>query len=365
MLISKTQVKHRLRNIQQRILPVTVGVIGGYHGGNLGDMALGASVIYALQEKKISSGLQTIYNISKWPQSKFAIVGGGAVGYIDSLTKVAHRYKGNFEKVALLGVDFNEKNYSDECIDLIRNAAYVSGRSQEQAERLTLISGRTDIKYHPDIAFSLYRDFCLKNREKRTQKTGKKLMVNVVPLYGKMENGNIVPSEQYRSERPELYASFEKMHASYKKLVRDIVIKAASEGFEVETISFTPQDGEYARLILEGLAEVRHLDYQSDPYKMIKHMSGASMVLATRYHATIFALKLGIPLFPVAYAVKNELLLQELGVNRAAFLSTGDLANGLDLMTEPVTVDPEKIGNYEMTSQAAINESIAALKVLG
>lgn len=361
-MLSLIQIKHIARNVKQKLSGIPVGVIGGYHGGNLGDMALGASVITALEQRGTKTGLQTIYNLEKWPHAPYAIVGGGAVGYADSLIRVAQRYKGNFNHVALLGVDFNEKDYVGECLELIKGAAYVSGRSEAQALKMEKISGRKDINFHPDIAFSLYRDFCEKQRLSTSYKDSKKLLVNVIPLYGKLENGRMIPSTQYESERPELYKSFEQMHTSYRNYVRGIVQKAIADGYEIETIPFTPQDATYGEFILEGLP-VKHSFYHSDPLKMIKHMASAGKVLATRYHTTIFALKLGIPIFPIAYAVKNELLLQELGVDRAGFLSTVDLANGRDDLFDAISVNPDLIKDYEKASMSAVQGSIDALNI--
>ena len=361
-MMSYIQVKHRWRNIQQKMSGVTVGVIGGYHGGNLGDIALGTSVTSILEQHKIKTGLQTIYNLDKWPEAPFAIVGGGAVGYVDSLTRVARRYKGNYGKVSLLGVDFNEKTYPEECLELIRGAAYVSGRSEAQALRLKEISGRGEIHFHPDIAFSLYQEFCTKQREKSKDTSAGKLLVNVIPLYSKVVDGKIVASTQYKEERPELYAAYEQMHASYKALVRNVVTKAIAEGYEVETIPFTPDDETFGKIILEGL-NVKHAKYHADPYRMIKHMATAKRIFATRYHTTIFALKLGIPLYPVAYAVKNELLFQELGVKRGDFISSDDLATGCEPVLEPISIQAGLINNYEMKSRAAIDASVKALNI--
>lgn len=362
MFITTLQIKHITRNVQQKITGVAVGVIGGYHGGNLGDMALGESVTTVLGESNIKTGLQTIYNLAKWPKAPYAVVGGGAVGYAGSLLKVAQRYKGSYEKVALLGVDYNEKTYTGEGLDLIKGAAYLSCRSKAQAERLMALSGRTDISHHPDIAFSLHRDYCAKQRASGQYRNHKKLLVNVIPLYGKLEDGIMVPSVQYESERPELYKAFGQMQTSYRNYVRAVVSKAITDGFEVETIPFTPQDGTFAMHLLEGLP-VKHIAYHADPLRMIRYMATAGVVLATRYHTTIFALKLGIPIYPVAYAVKNELLLQDLGINRDQFLSTADLANGREDLLPPVTVDAALITNFEMKSRAAVDASIDALKI--
>jgi hypothetical protein len=361
MSLSYTQIKHITRNIKQRLSKVPVGVIGGYHGGNLGDMALGMSVTEGLDALKIRSGLQTIYNLEKWPATPYAIVGGGAVGYSDSLIRVAQRYSGHFDKVALLGVDFNDEVYPKECIDLMTQAAYVSGRSKTQADRIKDLTGRTEVHNHPDIAFSLLNDFCEKRRIQETT-SSKKLLINVVPLYGQLVGNSISPVERYRVERPELYKNFEQMHASYKRFIRTQVDKALQDGYIVESIPFTPLDKEFAEFLLQGLP-VKHLPYHPDPTRMIKYMSTADRIIATRFHTTIFALKLGIPLTPIAYAKKNELMLEELGVDRSSYYSTEDLALGKDSDLPPIEVSYDKISEWESISAASIKTCIHSLNI--
>ncbi|MFD1258257.1 polysaccharide pyruvyl transferase family protein [Mucilaginibacter terrae] len=357
--MSKDQIKHISRNVQQRLFPIPVGVIGGYHGGNLGDMALGKSVIDRLTANHIRSGLQTIYNLEKWPLAKKAIVGGGAVGYADSLSRVAKRYKGNYQNVALLGVDFNETSYPQDCLDLIRNAAFVSGRSKVQADKLKEITGREVVYNHPDIAFSLINDYCEMQRKAQSP-TKKKMLVNVVPLYADIKDGVISSVERYRAERPELYQNFDLMHQSYKQIIRDLVNEALQQGHVVESIAFTPADRDYAMHILEGLP-VKHHAYHSEVDKMIKYMATADWIVATRFHATIFALKLGVKLSPIAYASKNERMLEELGVDRSTFLSTGDLAGGNTKALRPVKVESEKINSWEKNTVELIDLCIKQL----
>lgn len=357
MYITKTQVEHLLRNLEQRLFKVPVGIIGGYHGGNLGDMALGMSVAEVLANRGIKSGLQTIYNLEKWPKTSLAIVGGGAIGYNDSLARVAKRYAGEFNKVALLGVDFNDKTYSQECIQLIKSAAYVSGRSKVQADRLIALTGRQEIYYHQDIAFSLQNDFCMKHRQSSSINSNKKLLINVVPLYAHLKNKALRPVDNYRLERPELYENFERMHQSYKEVIIATVKEALDNGYTVENLPFTPGDRAYGEFILQNLP-VKHLPYYSDPLRMLKYMSTADWVLATRFHATIFALKLGVKLTPIAYARKNELMLDALGVARSQFLSTEDLAKGVKVPLPAIKIDNSRVANAENESLQAIEQCI-------
>jgi hypothetical protein len=370
MAVSLLQAQHASRFIRQFIANPEVGVIGGYHGANLGDMALASSVKEVLDQSHIKSGIQTIYNLERWKSTPYAIIGGGAVGYIDCLKRVMHRYKGNYNKVSLLGVDFTERVYPEECIDFIKNVAFLSSRSKTQVTRLKQMTGRTDIDHHPDIAYSLYRDFCDIRRHHLNKSSeeaqglhtnkSKLLLVNVLPLYADFHDGKILPIEGYRAERPELYDQFQQMHAAYKNVLRATVQQALDEGYKVETIPFTPEDGQYGKMILDKLP-VQHLPYHSNPRKMMLKMATADRVIATRYHATIFAIKLGLEVLPIAYATKNESMLQELGIDRKQYLSTGDLAEGKSGVLPFIRCNTALVADWEQASADSIAKAIEKL----
>lgn len=360
MILTDLQIQHLLRFLRQWLVRPRVGVIGGYHGGNLGDMALGIAVKELLSEKGIGSGLQTIYNLEKWRKAPYAILGGGAIAYNKDLLRVARRYHKDLSKVAILGVDFNEKEYTGEVLDLMREAIWVSCRSENQANRIASITGRNDISFHPDIAFALHQDFFIRQRKKAFEEKTKTLLVNVVPLYSVIKNGKLIPDERYRSERPELYEKYKCMLHSYTQALRTTVNNALELGFKVETISFTPEDDITARFFLENLT-VQHIPYNAEINNMLNRIAGAQWVLSTRYHATIFAIKAGARITPMAYATKNEQLLLELGVDRSSFLSTQDFADGKDVFPDAIHIDSNIVKSWEMKSCNAIKSCINTL----
>lgn len=361
MILTKVQIAHLWRYFKQKVVLPKVAIIGGYHGGNLGDMALGMAVSNVLNEKGISNGLQTIYNLDKWPKVPLAIVGGGAVGYVDSLMKVYSRYKGNFAGLGFLGVDFNESKYPDDILLMIREAAFVSCRSEKQAERMRNISGRPDIYHHPDIAYSLLSDFCSAERKIKKSKQ-KKVFVNVLPLYGIFKDGKVEPSANYKDERPELYKDFDLMHKNYSTAIRSTVEQALKEGYAVESAPFTSADGEYCKVILNGLP-VKFPAYHADPVKMIKNLSTGERIISTRFHTTIFGLKTGARMQPVAYATKNELMLNELGLKPGEYLSTIDLAQGKDKLPSGIIGDNDIIAKWEFESKSIIIKCVDSLRV--
>lgn len=361
MSAKKLQILHRLRFINQLILRPQIAVIGGYHYSNLGDMALGYSVLEQLKAQSVVGGLQTIYNLEKWVQSPYAILGGGAIGYSDSLEKVHKRYGSSPGKIGILGVDFNETSYDKHLLEMIKEAAWVSCRSNQQAATLRELTDRKDINTHPDIAFSLNSNFCQKIRETPVKKKRKKLLLNLVPLYGTVTNNRIIePVLKYETERPELYKNFQLMHDSYNKGIRKLVSESLKNNYEVETAPFTPDDAKFSQIVLEGLPVI-HRKYSADPYEMLKRIANADWVLATRYHALIFAIKAGIKLTAIAYARKNERLLEELEISKTSYITTDDLAGGIDSFPEPIKIKNDLVTEFEAKSRDGILKCLRSL----
>jgi hypothetical protein len=336
-----------------------IAIIGGYHGGNLGDIALGITTKKTAEKLGYSSTLQTIYSLNKlpYPKIKYAILGGGAIGYSDSLKKVMNRYSNNYQKVAVLGVDFNEIKYDENIIEFLKNVAWISCRSETQQTKLVRITGRTDVIVQPDIVFSFESDFCIKQRY--SLKT-KKLLINLVPLYGSVINGEIKPNDAYKSERPELYENYCQMIESYIKGIRIIVKQHISEGYTIETIPFTQGDVDFSKLALKGLT-VKHNKYHSNPTKMLKKMATAEKIFATRYHATVLAAKVGAQIIPLAYAKKNEHLFEDIGVPRIAYLTTDDLAKGIFNFPDSITFSENIISQWEYKCMKHVVECVNTL----
>ncbi len=364
MLPSTAQVGHLLRRVSQSVVKPRVGIIGGYHGINAGDLALGYSVRQQLERIQISSGLQTIYNLDRWrwPVAEHAIIGGGAVGYNDALGKVYKRYKSNLQKVALLGVDFNEQHYTASAMELLHHAKWISCRSAEQAERLRSLTQREDIGVHPDLAFAL--QFDTPNSQKQANNFKPVFLVNVVPLYAKIIQGEMIPVKQYAQERPDLYESWSVMNDRYVQYVRELVKEALQRNYRVETLPFTPMDAAAGKLILKNLP-VLHNPYVPDPAYLINKIHRAHTVFATRFHATIFGMKLGTKIIPFAYARKNERLLESLGMPSHLFYTPVQLKT-----TAPeVNIDAayqfeaQRISDLQVQAQSAIHNCINSLQL--
>ncbi len=353
------RIKQVIRLTTQRITGIKIAIIGGYHGVNLGDMALGYSVKEIVNKKGIKSGLQTIYSLNSYPwvKTKFAIIGGGAIGYKESLINVTNRFNSNFTNLALLGVDYNDSNYekSAEIMDLLKNSGWLSCRNEKQSIKMQKLTEREDITYHPDLVFSYKKEYCKKQRELNPKK--KILLINVVPLYGTIVGESLIPNIQYKEERPELYESYNLMIKNYIEGVRLVIKDALAKGYKVESIPFTPGDATMARIIAKEL-KIKHNNYSDNPFKVLKKMASAEKVFATRYHATIFGIKLGAQVMPMAYAKKNEILLEEFGFPTEEFITATDLANGSNFSGKYLHFNNEIIEKWEDSCYNVINNCV-------
>jgi hypothetical protein len=358
------RLKHRLRWIGQLIRPPSTAVIGGYHYGNLGDMALGASVMEQLGKAgRRDAGLQTIYNLASWPKVPRAILGGGAVGYSGPMAGVLSRYASTPGCVGVLGVDFNEREYRHEVLEFLRHASWVSCRSRSQADRLVSMTGREDIHDHPDIAFALHGEFCASHRHRRIlgeSRSPRILAVNAVPIYGEMRKGRLVTGEAFREERPEIYAAFPTVHRRYQRFLAEAVDHYRLKGWQAVSVAFSPSDEAYARMVFGD--SIRHRPYDPDPGTMLRFLAGCGTLVATRFHATIFGIKLGLPMLPFAYATKNERLLARAGVPPASFVTPDHLLSEKAVpLSDPLTLGHELAGSLEKEAADAINRCIASL----
>ena len=117
-----------------------------------------------------------------------------------------------------------------------------------------------------------------------------------------------------------------------------------------------------AKYYLKDL-NIIHNRYSDNPYTMLNKIAPAKKVYATRYHATIFAFKLGAEVIPMAYAKKNEFLLTELGFNIDEFNTSTDFANGKMINCNFLKIKNEIIYEWEVDARKYINKCIDSLIV--
>jgi hypothetical protein len=310
--------QHYTRCIKQHLSRLELGIIGGYHLGNLGDMALGAGVERIGRELGISCGLQTIYNLQFWKNVGFGIVGGGACTQKDNLQRVFSRFRGRLEKLAFCGVDIEDWEALDDLRDELSRVAYFSTRSREQALRANEMLGSGRVAYHPDIVFSL--------RDARGQHLGdtramKTAVLNMCPRFHLQDPTKLCCDAVLAEPVP-----FGVLRDNYSYLCRLLVDRLTSEGFALVHVPFTPSDDVVGKSILTEVA-VQWMPYSANPRSVMRGMRDAQYCFASRYHSVVFALINKLPLLALAYADKTARLFHEMGIAPSQFLDLNDLTS--------------------------------------
>lgn len=330
------QIQHRVRWGTQQIFRPDIGVIGGYHHGNLGDMAMGYAVACRIKAKSGACALQTIYNLDRWPAAKRAIVGGGAVGYSECLRQLAARYGDKPERVAILGVDFNDPEALARHAEFLNRVAFITCRSARQAANVAQVLGREDVLWHPDLCFSLYKPPAENAAASDERPT---FGINCVPLFLKRSGQTFVPGTSYlneiRRENPDLVQHIDKLGLLYSELVRSVCITAKRTGFRVLHVPFTPLDDMFARAVLSD-AEVEFVPYTSSVPSVLSSIVQCRQFFTTRFHSLVLSLLKHCAIIPFCYASKCDRLLEDLGVANESVIRVTDLLHGTDAIVERV-----------------------------
>jgi polysaccharide pyruvyl transferase WcaK-like protein len=163
-----------------------------------------------------------------------------------------------------------------------------------------------DDAIYPDIAFKLPAP----SAPVRDPTTAQSLTVGVgVMTYLGWQRGN--PSG------PAIYAT-------YLEKITTFVLWLLDQGHRVRILMGDAADQDAVADVLSKVATARpHLAQQrlvADPMRslhdLMRQMAETDVIVATRYHNIVCALKLGKPLVSLGYAEKNDVLMTEMGVGR-------------------------------------------------
>lgn len=348
-------IKHSARCLFQHLSKPELAIIGGYHLGNFGDMLLGNSIKEICSEKGIKSGLQTIYNLEKWPAISHAIIGGGAVGYEYSLQKLIKRYKNNPEKIGFLGVDFNEKQYSKESIQFLKDVKFITCRSEIQQTKMKNLTGRNDILFHQDLVFAFRRKF-FKEIKSIPAERKPKLFINILPLYATLKENKLIPNLHYQNENPHFFEHFDEYQKAYLKLIFEIIQIGKENNFEIETLPFSFQDESMAKSFIHDTS-IKQNKYDINIQNNINRIKPIDWVFSTRLHATIMAIKAGAKLTALTYADKNVRLLNDLNVKENQFIKLEDLLKPIEHLKSIHFISDKKLINTLSDSVSQIIEN--------
>lgn len=285
--------------VGQYISRPEIGILGAYHGANIGDMALGGTMLELLENANRSSlGLQTIHNFKYYPECKKYIVGGGAL--IDN-SKVEYIRKNiKPEDIAFVGCEISNARYvneeiSGEALDYLKRSSFSSIRNRVQLERYFQIDDGVELQ--PDLVFGWNLAAKLRSARIKANRTSGIAGISVMIGCGRDSDGHSRMAERSSEDEQGL----NEWTIAY---FRECASKALREGKEVHHYPFAYHDMESAAVIFEGMPVVQH-SYMSRPDRMAAAIAKCDYFFASRLHSLIFALVLGVPVYPFFYARKN------------------------------------------------------------
>ncbi len=348
----------RTQRVAARVLArPDVSIFGCYDAGNVGDLALGVATA-GIAGRLARTAFDSPRSSQRLTPPRAAILAGGGVVTARPGSPLAafSSYVGKRPcAVAVIGVSSTVEpgELSPASLATLREAAWLSTRSQASADSLAAILGRDDIVVQPDIAFALKlsgQGFQPPPRRARC------LALNVSPFLHSRVGTRFVahrsPSAWFAKHLPDQAAWYEQIGPRYVELVRALLGRFLQAGWRVRSIPLAPEDDLFARSVLSGLA-VEHQPYESDPLKVMAHFAAAERALVTRFHAHVFALLTGTPLGSFAYSPKCNHLMSELGLPRRAQAEPRDWVHELEDTCERLAGDTS-VASLEPAAMSAL-----------
>lgn len=184
---------------------------------------------------------------------------------------------------------------------------------------------------HPDIAFSLPT---LSDWQRPTREAGL-IGINVVPVLMERRSGVWRPkasfSEAFERAYPEVAARGTATAKAYLDAITHAVRALLQRGNRVVHIPFAIEDDGLARALLSGM-DVTFAPFRAAPHRVLTEIARCERLIATRFHAHVFALATQTPLISLPYSDKCSLLLRDLGLPVPA-LELKDWAPQRDALT--------------------------------
>lgn len=360
---------------EQSLKRPELGLLGAFHGLNVGDNSLAKSVFIYAKDFYANIGVQNIYNFSKYPATSMAICAGGATGVQSNLVNLKNRYQLTPEKVALIGIDFSSDidKFPESVLDFLSRICYLSCRSKSQANRVRSLLKR-DVLFHFDNAFSYPGFRYLESYKYSTinhYKDSKILGFNSLNFFMIwVKSKGFMPghylAEWYKQQNSNVANYIESLGLAYINFFNDILDVYSSRKYKIIHIPFTVDDDLFARTFFKN-KNIKFLKYNPNPDESIKYLSQCDLFISTRYHSLVFAIKLGIPCIPFCYAIKCTDLLQDLGfktenaIDRMELIQTYNEALEKVVYPKPFLLDSNDI---ELISEETLNQILVGIKSL-
>ena len=327
---------HLVRNIvSARSSPDDCALLGCYNTSNVGDLALGWTIRRVAQEYSLPVNLVSYTAVRAFPTPRKMIIGGGAVlprhaATIAGLASLHPDLALNSAAIGLgVGGRLDHNALSTAFVDFAKRMPFFSVRSDHDRAEVANIIGREDIAVYPDVAFALATAFQVDfNRITRHERT---LGISVLPFFMKQRLDRIVAVDRaphWAPDRhfPNLTARRSRLGPEFISMIRQVIDEYHRMGWRVRHIPFSIEDDAFARAVLSDLP-IEFVGFRPDPLHVLKQIASCSRVIATRFHAHVFALASSTPLLSFGYDVKCESLWKELSLSDASQVRRDDFAD--------------------------------------
>ncbi|TQE93855.1 MAG: polysaccharide pyruvyl transferase family protein [Spiribacter salinus] len=292
-----SRIDHRVRWITQKIRRPATAVAGGYHSGNLGDMALAYSAKGQVAKRIHAGGrigIQTIYNLPDWPRAKKVVVGGGALLGSNAIKSLKEYTNNQPMNVGIIGVDFSKGDIDEEDVDFLKGVSFLSFRSEFSLEAAQNKYSLNNARLSPDIVFA--RDETIFASVAKFAPAPKALAINITPGLGR--------------DHSRTKAEDRRLYSNYIRWVRAVTAEYLQAGYSVESIPFTHADERAARENLSDLP-IKHNPYTHNVITVLSRIQRCDTFICSRYHALIFGCLLEKKIIPFCYARKNYALCEK------------------------------------------------------
>jgi len=348
-LLSKIKAKSanaiRLRSTNRRLM-----VLGGYHGENTGDWAMGQAIKSAARAQNIDAQLIAMRDIGRIETiAKHVIIGGGAVATPEALNPIADIWAEIPFRVTLVGVDFSASmnEFSPNVQRMCQAATSIGLRHEAQFMRVRNWSKNEQTYVHSDVAFALR----MPNIERERSRT---LAMNLLPLFHVHSSGRFKPgsalSAMYQRNNSKFFGRIEDIAGAYVRFVKNIEMDYSNRGYSVIHVPFAPEDDAFARAILPK--RTRFSPFSLDLCKIERKIAAAELFVPTRFHALVAGIRTKTPMLPIAYAGKAESLLTDFGVNRAELIDRETLFEGIQSYSRFLPSDEAVFSSIESATRA-------------
>lgn len=357
--------------IKAKLRTPELAIIGCYNTSNVGDLAMGWSIAKVAQSYGFNVSLQSYSGWSKFPDVEKAIIGGGdiiASRTPSHLSAFVNRRQKHVSETSIVSVSgaLHDNECTEEELVFLQSVPFISARSRRFRDDLSKLISR-EVCYYPDAAFALPQDNQFNSQ--RQVMGPPTLGINVMPHFWAVEQKRYIPgelSEWFLKHFPEFSETHKRIAVNYIEAIRAAIRAAHAIGYRVRILPFSIEDEVFCHSLLRDLP-VEFEPFANNPLCLMRSVSACTRIIATRYHAHIFALSLGVPLMSISYYPKCSDLWVDLELPMEAQIDLSMLALDSNsivdqlLHSQPACLPNEQINHIRNQARQGILQALKAV----